>query len=276
MNQTTKMSLNDIKKIELRMLLEVDRICRLNNICYTLVGGTLLGAVRHKGFIPWDDDIDVGMPRPDYEKFISLFDRYCNNDDYYIVDKSVNDGSKSLFIKVCDRRTIVETKVITSTNNLYIDIFPIDGVSNNEKKKYRELRKAQFLKRIIVHSSSDLSSLDKFKGMSGIFVKLFHIIAKVYGKERATNLLEKLALKYDFNSSKECAIVAWASYGKGESYSKSGFDNMVELDFEGYKFFSISCWDYYLKGIYGDYMELPPEKKRKTHEMNAYWCEGES
>ena len=130
----------EMKKIELNILIYFTEVCEENNLRYYLGGGTLLGAVRHKGFIPWDDDIDVMMPRPDFQKLLSLS---INNENYNII-KPGTAGYYYNFAKLVDTRTILEEKGIKRIDGLgvYIDIFPLDGMPETpdaRKKRFKEL-----------------------------------------------------------------------------------------------------------------------------------------
>lgn len=260
----------EMQEAELQILDELDGICKKTGLRYSLVGGSLLGAVRHKGFIPWDDDVDVGMPRPDYLKLIDIFEDCCSCKNLFLQTGAEHGGEERPFLKICDRNITIKSDLVRSAEYLGIDIFPIDGLSDDEAQRKKDLSRAQRLRRIIVHSGADLSSLEKWKGIKSFFVKLFHMYAKLYGKERATRELIALSQSYEFEHQEFCGIIAWATYGKGEGYPKSGFDNMAELEFERRSYPAINCWDYYLRNLYGDYMQLPPESQRKTHEMLAF------
>lgn len=121
-----EMTLQELHEVQLAMLDAVDNYCRLNHLRYSLGGGTLLGAVRHHGYIPWDDDIDIMMPRPDYEKFM----RYFKHEYYKLYDYRTDDTCGFSFAKLIDTRTIVQEYTITYS--VFIDIFPIDGLPHQK------------------------------------------------------------------------------------------------------------------------------------------------
>lgn len=141
-----KLSSEEIKQIELNLLLKLDEICKKYKLRYYLCGGTLLGAVRHKGFIPWDDDIDVLMPREDFEKLLRLEKaetRYGGKDCFLKSGNSIYP-----FIKLINTNTVLKEKYLSEefTTGIWIDIFPLDGMPDDEKLSQRNLRKLNFIR----------------------------------------------------------------------------------------------------------------------------------
>ncbi len=264
-----ELTLREIQLSELDMLIEFDGICKEKGLKYTLVGGTLLGAVRHKGFIPWDDDIDVGMPRPDYEKFKDLIKNkeICLPQNLTVTCDS-GKTAQYPFLKIVNNKISVKEEHYREVSGLWIDIFPIDGLPDDRKKIAKIYKKTKSLSRIIYFGN--LKKFDKYYGLKKLAVKLYHIYCKCYGLNRAVKNINKLSTRYDFNTENLCGVVAWGAYGVGEAYEKSGFEEMVNVEFEGHELPAIGCWEKYLHGIYGDYMTLPPEEKRVTHSFAAF------
>ena len=260
-------SLDEIKKKELNILLYFDEYCKKHDLHYYLVGGTLLGAIRHKGFIPWDDDIDVGMPRPDYDIFVN---EWNNEKEKYKV-KSMHNGMVQMpFAKLVDLSVRVEF-TYTDNNidtNLWIDIFPIDGLPNDYKQVKKIYKKTKIYRKILLLADARLGEgTNVIKKYSKYILRPF---AKLYGRERAVNNIERLALKCPYGSSKYVGIITWGLYGTNERIKKEDLEKIVDVEFETYFFPAFSCWDYYLRNLYGDYLKLPPEEKRKGHEMIAF------
>lgn len=264
-----KLNSLEIKEIELNILKHFDVFCKKNNLYYFLSGGTLLGAIRHRGFIPWDDDIDVCMPRNDYEKLKKIFPNILDNK--YKLRTVENKNFDKPFIKMIDINTKVKSDVEIEEKNdsLWIDIFPVDGLPNEEIK-------LKFLyKKVKIYRMLLLINCFKKYNPNGFFKNLIKplvvFIAKLFGKSYWRKKIERLALNYDYNKMDYVGAITWGLYGIGERMKKSEFEKVVYVDFEGYKFPTFSCWDSYLKGLYKNYMELPPIEKRKTHDMEAYY-----
>ena len=141
-------SLKELQKRALNLLCEFDKVCRANGIKYSLAYGTLLGAIRHKGFIPWDDDVDVMLPRPEYDKFLTISKQNPKlfSDDFFLEE---NEGkSADPVLRLHDKKVNVVEKEYNVTRKLYIDIFPIDGMPNSEKatiKLFAKLRRCRIV-----------------------------------------------------------------------------------------------------------------------------------
>lgn len=250
----------EMKKIELNILIYFTEVCEENNLRYYLGGGTLLGAVRHKGFIPWDDDIDVMMPRPDFQKLLSLS---INNENYNII-KPGTAGYYYNFAKLVDTRTILEEKGIKLIDGLgvYIDIFPLDGMPETpdaRKKRFKELNSIR--KRI------NNTCLLKPKFHRNPFAYLN--ACRIYNSNKNIDLssLQKKyldsALKNSFDDS-EFVFAAGGAYGARDIFPGKWFEKEIELQFENLSVKAFNGYDFYLAQLYGDYMTLPPEDKRVT------------
>lgn len=258
----------EMKKIELNILIYFTEVCEENNLRYYLGGGTLLGAVRHKGFIPWDDDIDVMMPRPDFQKLLSLS---INNENYNIIKPGAA-GYYYNFAKLVDTRTILEEKGIKRIDGLgvYIDIFPLDGMPETPdalKKRFKELNSIR--KRI------NNTCLLKPKFHRNPFAYLN--ACRIYNSNKNIDLssLQKKyldsALKNSFDDS-EFVFAAGGAYGARDIFPGKWFEKEIELQFENLSVKAFNGYDFYLTQLYGDYMTLPPEDKRVTpHHTIVYF-----
>ena len=262
-----KLTLDQIKACELAILDNVSAFCEKNNIRYYLCGGTLLGAIRHKGFIPWDDDIDICMPRPDYECFIKL---YSNKNTNYTVISNRLGTLSAPFTKVVDISTEVHNKYDTSdrTEHLWIDIFPVDGLPEDLNKVKTIYDKCNIYRHILLLSDSILG-----EGTS-IFRKYMKYILKplanLYGKQRCINNIERIAMSYEYGSTPYIGGITNGLYGVGERMKLSEYEVPILVEFEQRQFPTFSCWKQYLTNLYGKYMVLPPKNKRKTHDMVVY------
>ena len=270
-----RMSIEEIKACEYGLLCEINAICREHNLRYTLCGGTLLGAIRHKGFIPWDDDIDIAMPRPDYEKFIS----YCKTHDtgFGLLAHEVNSNYRNLFAKVYNKDTIIfdDTIDIKDTElGIYVDIFPLDGLGCSEKDAKRQFFSAEIEREILDATNWIRFSRSKTHKW---YVEPLRLLVFVQSRMcNANHLIEKIEKKnskYAFDESKYAGCLC-GSYRLKEIMQKEIFTDYLDVKFEGGMFSGLRNYNTYLSTIYGNYMELPPEDKRVTHHtFKAYFKE---
>lgn len=259
--------LERLHKIEIEILNEIVRICEKEKLQYFLIGGTLLGAVRHKGFIPWDDDLDIAMPRESYEKFINATKIHL--DSKYEVDFIETNAYYWLpFIKIRKKNTIYREGLLGSVDNtkdgVWVDIFPLDNAKYQES--FLQKIQAKAVKKLR-HIITLVQGYHKTTSMSG---KITKVICKSIGVKRLFKFQEKL-MKI-FNSSKNSYF--YINLGSQYNYVKQTIPMSVyhpagKLEFEGKLYSAPRDYGYILSRIYGDYMELPPENKRITHKPSV-------
>lgn len=258
-----------LHQVDLEIAQDVVRICQEHGFKYYMLGGTMLGAIRHKGFIPWDDDIDFGMPRDDYECFLEVAPRELAH-HLKVVNYRTDPNFQYYITRILDTQTkVVEERI--GNNNKYthasIDIFPVDGTPNNVF-----LRKIYFF-RVLYHralmSLCYKDSIDR-KRSRGTAEKLLLWVMERIPVEKLTTpykqkcKIDKLLRSQRVEGSKYIGnimgayrtreIVPAEYYGQGKFY-----------DFENTQFMGMDMYHEYLTHTYGDYMELPPEEHRKTH-----------
>lgn len=270
-----RLSARSIQQAELNILLEFQKWCNKYDLKFYLCGGTMLGAARHKGFIPWDDDIDVCMPRPDYEKLIKINkDLNGINGRFQIVCDELGNFDFP-FMKILDTKTVCNMDYTIKTNydHLWIDVLPVDGLPDNMSDVDHLYNKVSFYRRLLSLCLAKAGKgSTKFKAISKVFLVPF---AKLIGKKRLLEKINDLASLNKYETSKNVGILTWGLYKSNELMKKEDFEKKDVVVFEGHKFSVMSCWRSYLENLYGDYMKLPPVEKRKVHNMIAYYVDNE-
>ena len=261
------MILEEIKKTQLNILIYVDKICKDNNIEYSLAYGTLIGAVRHKGFIPWDDDIDIALKRSEYNRLLDIL--YNEKNEKYKIFSMKDEGYFYPYAKVSDSDTIIREKNWPDYPGLgvNIDIFPIDYVPEKAPKEYFD--KTMEYVRGLHNCLTDIAYAHK-KGYMRFLKKIcrFRNVQKCRKQDEwywKNKLSEMTCLK----TSSKIACIVDGDYCLWDSRL---LENFFEIEFEKYKFFATKDYDEMLKSYYGDYMkELPEEERNSNHDYIAYW-----
>ncbi len=269
------MTTTDILNVSLDILQDVHNFCVKNGIKYTLFGGTLIGAIRHKGFIPWDDDVDIAMTREEYEKFIHT---YKSEKGYKLFSRENSDNVYLAFSRVCDmNKTFVDSSNISWTDKptgIWIDIFPIDGVESDYQAaeiRHKIIRKV-WKKGYWWRRTQDSFNF-KNKTIKHNFGTLVYKVINLFvnGKKSFDKHIE-LCKQIPFIGSKMYSNLSFLGYGIREYCSSDVFDNYVLVPFEDRQFYVMSGYDKALRSKYGDYMQLPPEKDRVLrHDFNKYY-----
>lgn len=232
-------------------------ICTKEGIKYSLYGGTLIGAVRHKGFIPWDDDIDVAMTRAEYEKLKNVIDKYQSDEFLF--------NYKGDRVPELNYRNAVEYGTMTY-NGLGVDIYIIDNLPDNNF-----LRKCLILRMKILQGMMKKGKLNYWKTYS-FKGKILVIATKILGAgislNRLCEIYEKLSQKYNKKETKNKFVSndLYAVFAK--PFDKNDFDEYIAVPFEDKKFFIFKKFDPILRTQYGDYMQLPPEKDRHFYHVS--------
>ena len=256
----------NIQEEEFKILCAFKKYCNRFGLKYYLEGGTLLGAVRHKGFIPWDDDIDTIMPRQDYEKLIQLTKKSPINENIEVITRDSGTEFHSPYLKLCNKKTLVKEGENLSSTGIFIDVFPIDGAANSEKAIKSQYKRNNYLMLFRDYSWMSKNELNKLPLSKRIVARVCSFI----GKDYWTNRVDKVFGRYEFGTTKYVSQIAWSSilvYNLTDEYK-----NQVELEFEGELFTVPSCYDKRLRSMYGDYMKLPPlEERNPKHRIRAYW-----
>ena len=244
--------------------------CDEHGLRYSMVGGTMLGAVRHKGFIPWDDDIDVGMPRPDYEELVKQKDLFEQETGLFLRGIRTLPITASPHLKIEDPSVIIEEYGGDIKVNLWLDLLAVDGLPDNQKTVDVTYKLAAFGRKVLVFLN--LPATRYSSGLGKIAKKIIAdpLREHVPFVERSVGrMLMRLDKRVPYGTTKSVGIISFGRYGAGERIPLEGVENMTRFQFEGCDFSAFSCWDEYLKGIYGDYMRMPDEKDRHVHHAKA-------
>jgi len=254
-----------LKNIESEMLKSFIEVCERLNLRYFVVGGTLLGAIRHHGFIPWDDDIDVGLPREDYEKFLQEAQSYLPK-YYFVQNRKTDPELPNNYAKIRDSRTtFIENGVqhLNINHGVYIDIFPIDFYPESKWKQRVFDVKSKLLKIRIGHAFDFANTPKKspFRKIARKVVSLFLVL--VYPTiASALNAQEKL---YKKEKNSGLVVNLCGAWGKREIMQASWLAETCDVEFEGMAVKAPKEYDKYLKQVYGDYMKFPPVEQQVSH-----------
>lgn len=248
-----------MQQIELEMLTEVDRICRENNINYQVDGGTLLGAVRHKGFIPWDDDVDVKMLREDYERFCEVCKTQLDHNKYFLQTHDTDPGYRWGYARVLKNGTYFSRKnqeMLTMKRGIFIDIFPCDGMPEN--KIYKTIYNATcFAARKILYSP--VGAVYEKNAIKKFIYKILRLLPA----EAGFYLFNVLIKKYKGKDTKLVRTIGWNSKEESQGFLKNWMLQSCELPFENIMVKVPADYEDCLRFVFGkDYMIPPPEEER--------------
>ena len=257
-----ELTLQELKEIEFDMLKMFDAFCKENNIRYFLAYGTLLGAIRYKKFIPWDDDVDVLVPREDYDRLLHLFQ---DNEKYRLYAFEKNENYLFPFAKICDLETRKDEFGYESGIELGVDIdvFPLDAWDDDFEKAKKE---AKYIKRNMGYLR--LSKLRKPDSVNPIkrFIKgIVMGYCKMLGGKHYIKKILKASNKPEQQGTNYVGAKSWCVYGDRGIIPAEAFAEAIEVEFEGRMFPAPVGYDAYLSCLYGNYLPEPPKEKQKTH-----------
>lgn len=261
--------MSDIQKIHSALIVimkEIDRICKDNHICYTLTGGSMIGAVRHKGFIPWDDDMDVAFIRTEYDRFLTCCEKNLGGE--FVLLTPDNDAEYPYnFAKIILKGTrIVQLgyENVSWNKGIYIDIFPLDNIPNNKIERcIHKFCNYLYIKLIERKTSSYIEGKKTIKKV--IVFKVLDILARLTSLTYLKKKLIKNCIKYN-NKDTDCICNLGGMYGYDrETTNKDYFRRTMSVPFESEQFDIITEYDAYLTKVYGDYMKIPPKEERHIH-----------
>lgn len=258
MGSEKKLTIEEVKKLILNILIDFDSFCKANNLSYSLAGGTLLGAVRHKGFIPWDDDIDVYMPRKDYDFLIKNYNKWGQQKGYKVVSNK-NRGFYMMIAKIIDKSTFAMENNRCEKIGVWIDILPVEYIDD-----------ISFEQRTLLYDYSEQMyyfGKNNLQSIKNPLKRIKYLIARLIKKQ----LIKK---KYEEIINAHIGVSNCCFYSKRRQKAWSNLpsdlgiiDSKTTLSFEGINFKVMEKWEEYLRLYFGDnYLELPPENERVSHE----------
>lgn len=277
-NKFKKMTTEEIQSVNLEILKHIDKFCREHNIRYWLDAGTLIGAIRHKGFIPWDDDADICMPRPDYERFLK---EYKDSSKYklYAPEK---ENCYLVYARLCEmEETYFDfgAKWTKDSPGVGVDIFPVNGAPDTIEEFDKVIEQCE-KNRLRIFRCRQAFMPPRFRHtLVGFLKDVVHfgvkIMYRTFGAIYAKRILrDQVALfrKYAYEEHPYCYDLT-VSISRKKYWPKAWFDGLIEVDFCGVRLFAPIGYDERLRRGYGDYMQLPPESERIVHGkwQTMYW-----
>lgn len=261
MVQLDKDTLRKLQLTELELLEEVDRICKKCNIQYNIIAGTLLGAVRHGGFIPWDDDADVALLRPEYEKFRKACETELDTTRFYFQDHTNTPGYRWGYGKLRRKDTLFmreHQEHMPYDQGVCIDVFPLDYVPEN----YGMRRLHNF--KCFVYRKFFWSEVGRIADKSKVKRAVYSVMSKVPEKKLKESF-DRFVEKTNRKKTGWVRILTFPTPNKAYGYRTNWYEKSADIVFEGVTFQGIKDYDAYLSFKFGNYMELPPEDQRKVH-----------
>lgn len=257
-----------VQKATLELMNNLHNICEKNNLKYILAYGTLIGAIRHNGFIPWDDDLDIMMPRKDFETLINYFKE--NEQELYplkIFSPELVEDYPYMIVRVSDDRYVIDTENEKDCGmGVFIDIYPLDGLGNDYKQIKKDMKITNYLSSLYFRSTR-LNPIirEGFSTTRKLLEKILFYIATFKTKHYFYEKLKAYSQKYSYEKSKYVGCTIWHTGVEKDIYEKSWIENVEKHNFEGYQFYIPSEYDHILTMLYGNYMQLPPEEDRIGH-----------
>lgn len=271
-------TLNKLRKIEIEILDEVVDICERNKLTYVLTAGTLIGAIRHKGFIPWDDDIDIALPRKDFNSLIEI----CKNElksDYFLDCPDTNEKYWLPLFKVRRRNTIYEEefqKDYDKCKGIWIDILPLDNVNSTDSIGLKVQAKIVNELRHIISLKNGFSKPRKIDSIKRVVRLMYIYPLKLFSIKNLEKFQQKI-MSINKNDNSKYIVNLASKYGyKKQVFLREKYFPVNKIEFEGKLYNAPKDVDYVLATIYGkDYMKLPPKEKQETHNPRRIKFEGE-
>lgn len=262
------LTIQEIQKVSLGILNFIAETCDKLKLTYSLMYGTLIGAVRHHGYIPWDDDVDIAMPRPDYESLLNYLLLHKQEiAPFEVFSPKRNVNYPYMIARISDSRYIL--KVENERNygiGIFVDIYPLDGLGNSLKEAIHHTKKGSLLSTFCYQAGRIRFSKENTKSWLRTMIKYpIYLVAKFRGIEYYIDKLSRLAIKKDYNKSSYIGCAVWNTDYEKIVFEKVWFDHLIKAPFENNLFYIPAEYDRILSQIYGEYMKLPPASEQNGH-----------
>lgn len=269
MNTESQIDIKHLQACELLIAKEIKRVCEKNNIRFFMVAGTQLGATRHQGFIPWDDDMDVGMVRTEYEKFTEA----CKNDlgeNFFFQTWDSDHEYPFSYGKVLLRNTRVKeifSEESQAQKGIFVDVFPFDNAPNSREEQEKQAKRIFVLRRAMWLKKGYGKNIKKQSAKQHIKFTISRLVFAFVPYSILKNNLTKCLKQYNSNNSQYLFMDSPYTYRK--SLMKCDWiENLTEYEFDGIQMPGVADFNAYLGTLYGDYMKLPPVENRQAHEIS--------
>jgi lipopolysaccharide cholinephosphotransferase len=262
------MIMDQTKKLQgclLGIMKAIDKVCREHNLRYYLIAGTCLGAIRHGGFIPWDDDADIGMPRPDYEVLLAHANEWLP-EGYELVCGRTNPNYPYFFARIQDvRTTYILRRQFDFVGGLPVDVFPLDGMTSNPLKRHWHYLRLSMAKKLLY-----FCLVDPFKHGHGFHSLVARTVRKLYTPAQLHSRLDYILTEFSYDDS---TLVADSDNKPSRGIlPKAVYGTPIPVTFEGVPLMNVADADTYLRYCYGDYMKMPstlPPQNYRYLDLNA-------
>ena len=264
----TKEKVKRMQTIVFKIVCDIDDFCREKNIMYFLSGGSTLGAVRHKGFIPWDDDADIMLPREEYDRFLKEYPGFCEK-RYGIGALEIDKTWVWQYARVWDLHSRCSSDNLDEKiTGVYVDVFPIDGLPSNKLR-----RKIYYMKLRLWRGLGNACLRKEFrKGEKNrIFKTILKMFVKPFGARYFAEKMDHLARKYSFTDSEFVGVSMAAHYGERETIRKENMQSALQVEFEGRMLPIPVGYEEYLSNLYGDYMKIPKDAEKNGYSHLDHW-----
>jgi len=259
----------ELVQCELSILIDIDEFCKQNGLTYFLSGGTLLGAVRHQGFIPWDDDIDLMMPRVDYDRFLAEY----SSPNFLVYSLKTHPSCRFPFAKVYDSRTVVAEGALRGKVEfgVFVDIFPLDVAPNSSRGIKKQVNRSLFYQQLLKIKLSSPGEHWNFR--MNVMIRIAKLFLICLSESSLSKRIDTIARSSSHCQTTHMGCMVWG-YREKEILETNAFASAVPMKFENLVFLAPRGYHEYLSSLYGDYMKLPPKEKQVSkHDFEAYWIE---